>query len=202
MTIKVFFIAYQGAGSILAVDASVKDSSGAWTGYYQATFTPAVTDTAATIQAAAQSDMLAYLAGLGMPTPDSLEWIISTVSPVSPVFANPTRSLNSAFQISASRVAQVSYAVSISCAISLTTGQQGTVYLEYADDSGFTTNVVTVNSFTNGNTGSLTLGLALTQVNTAALAGMIPVGKYVRLRTQNNTGSPTFAFVGAQEVLV
>lgn len=116
-------------------------------------------------------------------------------------FANPSRSLNSAFQISASRVAMVSYAVDVLCALTLTTGEQGTVYLEYADDSGFTTNVVEVSRFVNGNTGTLTLGLALTQNATGGLSGVIPAGKYVRLRTQNNTGTPTFTFRRAQEVL-
>lgn len=117
-------------------------------------------------------------------------------------FANPSRTLNSAFQISSARAAQVSYAVEVSCALTLVTGQQGTVYLEYADDSGFTTNVVEVNRFVNGNTGTLAIGLALTQIATGTLAGIIPAGKYVRLRTQNNTGTPTFTFRRSQEVLV
>lgn len=116
-------------------------------------------------------------------------------------FANPSRTLNSSFQISSSRSATVSYAVDVACNLSLTSGQQGTVYLEYADDSGFTTNVVEVNRFVNGNTGTLTIGLNLTQNATGTLAGVIPAAKYVRLRTQNNTGSPTFTFRKAQEVL-
>lgn len=201
MTIKLFLITYIPAGPTVEVAGFVKDTAGTWTGCIGATYTPTVTDTAATIAAAIESALIAQQTGLGMPVPDSVEWIVSIDSDV-PSFANPTRSLNSAFQISTARNAQVSYAVGISCALSLTTGQQGTVYLEYADDSGFTTNVVGVTQFVNGNTGTLALGLALTQLNTAALSGMIPAGKYVRLRTQNNTGTPTFTFVSAQEVLV
>lgn len=117
-------------------------------------------------------------------------------------FANPTRSLNSAFQISTSRDAAVSYSVDISTAISLTTGQTGTVYLRYADDSGFTTNVIEVCRFVNGNTGTLTIGLALTQNGTGTLSGVIPAGKYVKLVTENNTGTPTFTYRRAQEVLI
>lgn len=117
-------------------------------------------------------------------------------------WANPSRSLNTAFQVSSTKDALVSYAVDIACALSLTTGQQGTVYLEYADQSGFTTGVTEVTRFVNGNTGSLTIGLNLTQNATGTLTGMIPAGKYARLRTQNNTGTPTFTFRVAQEVLV
>lgn len=128
-------------------------------------------------------------------------WPITGIPNFAPSYTNPTRTLNSAFQISSSRDSRVSYAVNIAATISLTSGQSGTVVLEYADDSGFTTNVVSVQSTSNVNTGSLTLGLNLTQTITASLSGDIPVGKYVRLRTVNNTGSPSFSFVSAQEVL-
>lgn len=123
--------------------------------------------------------------------------------PSSPrAFANPSRTLNSAFQISTARDAQVSYSVDISTALTLSGGQSGTVFVEYADDSGFTTNVVEIGRFVNGNTGTLALGLAITQVNTATVAGIVPAGKYVRLRTANTTGTPTFTFRSSQEVLI
>lgn len=129
-------------------------------------------------------------------------WPITGLStPSTPTFNNPTRTLNSAFQISSTQPARVSYAVSIAATLSLTTGQSGTVVLEYADDSGFTTNVKTVQSSINGNTGSLTIGLNLVQTVTATIAGEVPAAKYVRLRTVNNTSTPTFTFVSAQEVL-
>lgn len=124
------------------------------------------------------------------------------VTSSTPSYTNPTRTLNSAFRVSTTRASRVSYAVSIACTLSLVTGQSGTTVLEYADDSGFTTNVVTVQSSINANTGSLTVGLNLTQTITASLTGDIPAGKYVRLRTVNNTGTPTFTFMTAQEVLL
>lgn len=118
-------------------------------------------------------------------------------------FANPGRSLNgSAFQISSTRDAVVSYSVDVACTLSLTSGQQGTVYLRYADDSGFSTNITEVCRFVNGNTGTLTIGLNLTQNATGTLSGVIPAGKYVKLVTENNTGSPTFTYRRAQEVLL
>lgn len=121
---------------------------------------------------------------------------------LSKTFANPTRTLNSAFQISSTRDSMVSYSVDISASLTLTGGATGTVYLEYADDSGFTTNVVTVNSTANGNTGALTIGLSLTQTSSATLTGMIPSAKYVRIRTANTSGSPSFIYRSSQEVLI
>lgn len=117
-------------------------------------------------------------------------------------FANPARTLNSAFQISSTRAAFVNYSVDIATSVSLIGGQVGTVYLEYANDSGFTSGVTEVGRFVNGQTGTLVVGLTLNQTNTAQLSGIVPAGKYVRLRTQNNTGTPTFTYRSSQEVLL
>lgn len=117
-------------------------------------------------------------------------------------FATSTRSLNTAFQISAGSAVFVSYSVDVASTLTLITGQTGTVILEYADDSGFTTNVVTAQSAVNGNTGTLAIGLNLTQTGTASVSAMIPAGKYVRLRTVNTTGTPTFTYRAGQEVLI
>lgn len=135
-------------------------------------------------------------------TPDEVLAAQGTNPATIPSFTNPTRSLNSAFQISTIRDAQVGYTVDIAATLSLTTGQTGTVTLKYADDSGFTTNVQTVQSSVNGNGGTLAIGLGLTQTATASLNGMIPAGKYVKLVTANTVGSPTFTFRAAQEVLL
>lgn len=113
-----------------------------------------------------------------------------------------SRSLNSAYQISAERDTLVNYSVDISTTLSLTGGQTGTVFLEYADNSGMTTNVVEVCRFVNGNTGTLTIGLNITQNSTGQLSGVIPAGKYARIRTANTTGTPTFTYRSGQEALV
>lgn len=143
-----------------------------------------------------------YTADEDEPIYNSYDAEIAALAPVSRTFNIPTRSLNTAFQISSTRDAFVSYTVDISCTMSLTSGQTGTVTLQYADDSGFTTNVKTVQSAANGNTGTLTIGLALTQTGTAGLSGLIPAGKYVKLVTTNTTGTPTFTYRSAQEVLL
>ena len=113
-----------------------------------------------------------------------------------------SRGLNSGFQVSTTRDALVNYSVDIACTLSLTTGQTGTVFLEIADDSGFTTNLQEICRCVNGNTGSLTVGLNLTQNATGGLNGFIPAGKFVRLRTANTVGTPTFTYRSGQEVLL
>lgn len=117
-------------------------------------------------------------------------------------FANPTRSLNTAFLVSSTRDAQVSYTGQTSNSLSLSGGTQGTDYLEYADDSGFTTSVVEIGRAVSSNTGSLTIGLNTVQISSWNLSGIVPTGKYARVRSQNNTGTPTHTLLKAQEVLI
>ena len=116
-------------------------------------------------------------------------------------FSNPARSLNNCFQISSTQDAFVSYSVDISSTLSLTTGQTGTVFLEYSDNNTCSTNTKEASRFVNGNTGTLTIGLNLTQNVTGTLTGMVPAGKYVQIRTANTSGTPTFTYRSAQEVL-
>lgn len=132
------------------------------------------------------------------------DWEVCTIPDggASRSFSSPSRSLNTAFQPSTTRDAQVSYSVDIATSVSLAGGAVGTVFLEYADDSGFTTNVVEVGRTVNGNTGTLVVGLTLNQTATAQLNGLVPASKYARLRTVNTTGTPTFTFRSAQEVLL
>lgn len=164
--------------------------------------TDLITYTASEIQAAIQAKILAYSAivtnNYGI-TANDIVWP-NNILPRS--FSAPTRSLNTAYQISTSRDASVSYSVDIAATISLTTGQSGMVVIEYADNSGISTNVVEVGRFVNGNAGSLTIGLNLTQTNTAQISGLIPASKYVRIRTVNTTGTPTFTYRSGQEVLL
>ncbi len=142
-----------------------------------------------------------------IPQPSEIQAMIAAATsslpmPVPMSFANPSRTLNSAFQVSATRASYVNYSVDIATSVSLAGGQVGTVFLEYANDSGFTSGVTEVGRFVNGQTGTLVVGLTLNQTNTAQVQGLIPAGKYVRLRTANTTGTPTFTFRSAQEVLM
>lgn len=117
-------------------------------------------------------------------------------------FSYTTRGLNSCFQISATRDALVTYSVDIQTSLSLVAGQQGTVYLEIFTNSGCSAGTQEVTRFVNGQTGTLTIGLALQQNVTGTLTGVIPAGSYLRLRTENNTGTPTFTARPGQETLL
>lgn len=130
----------------------------------------------------------------------SLDYIKNKPAPRSQ--SSATRSLNSGFQVSAARDALVNYSVDVSCSLTLTSGQSGTVFLEIASDSGFTTNVQEIGRFTNSSTGTLTIGLNLVQGVTGNLQGYVPSGYYCRLRTANNTGTPTFTYRSGQEILL
>jgi len=115
-------------------------------------------------------------------------------------FNYTTRSLDTCFQASATRDVLATYSVDIATSLTLTSGQQGIVYLETFTDSGCTTGVQELTRFVNGQTGTLTVGLSLSQNVTGTLTGVIPAGSYVKLRTENNIGTPTFTSRSAQEV--
>lgn len=116
--------------------------------------------------------------------------------------ASSTRSLNSAFQISTTTDALATYSVQIATTINLTTGQTGTVFLEISPTSTFATGVQELGRFVNGNSGTLTIGLNLTQTMAEPLMGYIPANYWVRLRTANTVGTPTFTYHSGQETLL
>lgn len=124
------------------------------------------------------------------------------VAPVTRTFAYPARTLNNCFQVSSSSDAMVNYSVDIAATLSLTTGQTGTVFLEVFNDSGCTTGTQELGRAVNGNGGTLTIGLALTQNVTGAVGGIVPAGKYVKIRTANTVGTPTFTYRSGQEVTI
>lgn len=113
-----------------------------------------------------------------------------------------TRSLNSAFQVSATRPSLVVYSVQITVTASIAGGQNGDVILEIASDSGFTTNVQTLSITGSGQTYTLAVALQGVQPTTNIVSGFVPAGYYARLRTVNNTGTPTFAYRAGQEVIM
>jgi hypothetical protein len=116
--------------------------------------------------------------------------------------AAATRALNTAFQVSSTRDALVTYSVQITVSASITGGQNGDVVLEIASDSGFTANVQTVAISGLGQTYTLAVALAGVQPQTGVVSGMVPAGYYARLRTVNNTGTPTYAYRAGQETLL
>jgi hypothetical protein len=117
-------------------------------------------------------------------------------------FNYTTRSLNTCFQVSASRDALVTYAVDIATSLSLSGGQAGTVYLRTYTNNTCTTGAQELARFQNGNTGTLTVGLAISQNVTGTLTGVAPAGVWIQLVTENTTGTPTFTARPGQEVIL
>lgn len=117
-------------------------------------------------------------------------------------FNYTTRSLNTCFQPSSTRDALVTYGIDIATVSTLLSGQVGTVYLELFTDSGCTMGTQEITHFVNGNTQSLGLTVTMNQSVTAILSGVVPAGSYVKIRTQNNTGTPTFTARPGQETLL
>lgn len=129
-----------------------------------------------------------------------------TAKPTIPNLATPsqasaTRTLNSAFQVSTTRPSLVTYSGSITTTANIASGQDGSIILEIASDSGFTANVQTISSCRNSQVYTLAVAIQGVQQIVTPLHGWIPAGYYVRLRTVSTTGSPTFSFVSGQEVL-
>jgi hypothetical protein len=116
--------------------------------------------------------------------------------------ADAVRSLNTVFQISATRDCLASYSVQITVTASITGSQNGDVLLEIASDSGFTSNVQTLAIAGNGQSYTLAVALQGVQPITANVSGLIPAGYYARLRTVSNTGAPAFAYRAGQEILL
>lgn len=121
---------------------------------------------------------------------------------VTPSQSSATRALNTAFQVSTTRPALVTYTGSITVTASITGGQDGSQILEIASDSGFTANVQTLSSARSSQTYSLAVAIQGVQISNTVLHGWIPAGYYVRLRTVNTTGTPTYSYVSGQEVLM
>lgn len=112
--------------------------------------------------------------------------------------SSSSRTLNSAaYQIAVTRDSTVYYSAQIAATMSLSGGQTGTVALQISSTSGGT--YITIATLTNGNTGTLTIGLNITQTQAAVLTGFIPAGYYVKIVS---TGTATNTLVSQQEVLL
>ncbi|QJP10446.1 hypothetical protein [Pseudomonas multiresinivorans] len=113
-----------------------------------------------------------------------------------------SRSLNTAFQVSATRWALVSYSVQLTVTASIAGGQNGDVFLEIASDIGFTANVQQIAVAGLGQTYTLAVAIQGVQPQSGCVMGTVPPGYYVRLRTVSNTGSPSFSYRLGQETLL
>jgi len=125
------------------------------------------------------------------------------VDPAQPMTQSEvTRPLNTPFQISTTRNAFATYSVQIQVTATIAGGQDGDCFLEIADDAAFTQNVQIAMVTPASQTYSLAVALQGVAKSGANVMGMVPAGKWARIRTVNNVGSPTWTFRKGQEMLL
>lgn len=135
-----------------------------------------------------------------IPSGTSAQYLDGTGAPqtfptaASRTFQYPSRALNSCYQISNTQDADFHYGIDITAALNLSGGQTGSAAVVSYTNSGCTTGAQQLTpTKQNGNTGTLTIGLGLSQIISVGLDGTAPKGKWVKIITANVTGTPTFA---------
>lgn len=106
------------------------------------------------------------------------------------------------FQVSSTGLAWVSYSITTSTTATIGGASSGLVYLEIcATNSTTPANWIVVNCSGNSQTISVALALQSVQTTTGIIDAMIPAGYYVRLRSSNVSGTPTFTYNCGTETL-
>lgn len=107
------------------------------------------------------------------------------------------------FQVSATKPAMVAYTASISTTASIGGAAKGEVYLETASTNSTTPSDWTMASkIVNGQSYTLAIALQGVQDTAQPLFAMVPAGYYTRIRTNNVSGSPSYAYVAGQETVI
>lgn len=118
-------------------------------------------------------------------------------------FNFPSRSLNSCFQISSAQDADFHYKVDVTTGLSLTNGAQGGVIATAYTNSGCSTGAQVIADGTAGQSGTLIVGLGISQVLDVSLDGTLPKNEWMKLTTTNTVGTPTYAIRPVQaEILL
>lgn len=121
--------------------------------------------------------------------------------------ASPARSIvtvaaaANGFQPDSTRDVLVSYSLAITTTVSLTGNASGYVVLEISPTNSATASSwVETGRLTSGQSGTLVIGLVLTQVTGGSISAVIPAGYFARMRSVNVAGTPTYALNAQQEV--
>lgn len=172
------------------------------TGSAGATGSTGATGAAATISAGTASALAAGATPTVTNSGSSAAAVFNFGLPAGPArsVSYGARTLNSCFQVSGTKDSMVRYSVDILATATIVGGQTGSVFLETYTDSGCTLGTQELSRFVNGNSVSLAIALTTVQDVTEALGGFVPAGNYVKIRTANTTGTPTFTFKSAQEL--
>lgn len=119
---------------------------------------------------------------------------------------SPGRSLTTGtgatgFRPSATRDSMVNYSITVGTSVSLTGNSSGQVLLEICPtNSANAGDWIEVGRVASGQSGSLVVGLVLNQTGGGQIGALIPAGYYVKIRTVNVSGTPTFTINSQQEV--
>lgn len=127
---------------------------------------------------------------------------VTSISTGTRTFNYPSRALNSCYQISSTNDADFHYKVDVNTALSLTSGAQGTVTATSYTNSGCTTGSQVVADGSASQTGSLVIGLNVSQLVDVSIDGTLSANKWMKITTANTTGTPTFAIRSAQSEVI
>ncbi|MEE7442658.1 hypothetical protein [Methylobacterium oryzae] len=150
-----------------------------------------LTQTVSALQGNVQSQGMALLDAQARLT--ALESAIAGKA-ATPVPSKASRPLNTPFKLSDTRPTLVVYALQANLSALVLAGQSVTATLEYADASDMA-NPTTIEPLTNSISGVLNMATA----NGILLAGLVPAGKYARIKTSGTNGA-TATYVGGQEM--
>lgn len=105
------------------------------------------------------------------------------------------------FQLSTTRNVSVYYSVNVTTTATIAGASDGYVVLEICPtNSAVAANWTEVSRSRNGQTISLAIVLQSVQNIGSELMNIIPAGYYMRLRSVNVSGTPTYSFISGQEV--
>lgn len=106
------------------------------------------------------------------------------------------------FQVSTIDDAEVRYNLTIVTTASIAGGADGTIVLEMcATNSATAGDWIEVGRMRNGQALSLAITLQSVQTTASQLTAFVPRGYYVKIRSINNVGTPTYTYNSGQEVL-
>lgn len=141
-------------------------------------------------------DVVSYIEGWNLPLlTDLLEQFDES---------QPSRALNTPFQVNATRWAYVQYTVRIECSGSTTLlgGSATAGRVEFRRDSANPPTTVRCQareSVQLAQTLGLTVGITSTVIEDYVIGGWVPPGHYVSLATVNESNTPTYTLVKTQE---
>lgn len=143
-----------------------------------------------------------YIFGTGSITFDAKGRATSATSASARTFNYPSRTLNTCYQISSTQDADFHYKVDVTSSLSLTSGATGTVTMTSYTNSGCTTGAQVIADGQSGQSGSLVIGLNISQVQSVPLDGTAPANRWVKITTANTSGTPSFSIRSTQSEIL